>query len=183
MVWFYSHLDQTVSLVFLHSNNLRPDVSRWKHIPIKECERRCSAVCAGWLPALLLLFLPQFGEDEADNQQADDDGQHAQGQRQAQGPVHRVLAELSLVTQPAVAHQGGPATRRHLTGPVTVALGLSTGGQVGVHPSVLGEQVRDGHGRGRLEGTRRQTTGLKTHSTERSGWHTGKFRNYSDKSD
>lgn len=104
---------------------------------------------ARWLPALPFLLLPQFGKDVADDQQADDDGQHAQGQRQAQGAVHRLSAGLALVTQLAVAHQVAPTTRRQLTGPVTVALGLSTGGQVMVHTSGLGDQVRHRHGRGR----------------------------------
>lgn len=110
----------------------------WKQI-------QASRLCAGCLLALPPLLLPEFGEDEGHDEQADDDGQHAEGERQAQGPVHRVLAELSPVTQPAVAHQAASAARGHLTGPVTVALGLPTGGQAVVHTSGLAE-VRDGHG-------------------------------------
>lgn len=125
-----------------HLNNPRPGVSRTKQI-------QASSLCDGWLPALPSLFLPEFGEDEGDDEQADDDGQHAEGERQAQGPVHRVLAELSLVAKPAVAHEGGSAARGHLAGPVTVALGLPTGGQAVVNISGLTEQVRDGHGQGR----------------------------------
>lgn len=106
------------------------------------------------VPASLLLLLPQFGKDERYDQHADEDGHHAQGQRQTQLPVHRVLAGLSAVAELAVAHQTGSAARRDHTGAAAIALNLPTGGQVVVDASRFRRGERGGHcggGRGGQE--------------------------------
>lgn len=96
-------------------------------------------------PVPPLLPLPDLGEDEGHDQQPEDDGEHAQGQREAQGAVDRVLAELAPVAQLAVAHQIGAAARSRYAGTVVVALNLSTGGQAVVDASRLGSRDEGGH--------------------------------------
>lgn len=78
-------------------------------------------------PLLLLLSLSQFSNDESQDQQPHDDYDHTQGQRCTQGPVDRALAELTRVSQVAVACQVNTVIRRGYTGPVAAAVIHSTG--------------------------------------------------------
>lgn len=100
------------------------------------------------VPAPLLLLLPQLGQEESQGQQPDEEGQHTQGQRQAQRPVDRALAGFALVTQHAVTHQTGAATVGDHTGTAVIAPGLSTGGQAVVDASRLGRRDGGRHRRG-----------------------------------
>lgn len=96
--------------------------------------------------------LPQLGEDVGHDQQADDGGQHAQGQRQAQLPVDRVVAELPRVAELTFADRVATTGGREHTGTLAVAQGLATGGQAVVDASRLRIRDRGGHhsgGRGR----------------------------------
>lgn len=101
--------------------------------------------CCQLSPAILFLPLPQLGHNERQDQQADDYSQHADGQRDAQRSVHRVLTELAPVAQRAVTNQTGAATRRNHTGAMAVALSVSTGGQVVVDASGFGIRRKGGH--------------------------------------
>lgn len=104
--------------------------------------------CCQLSPAILLLPLPQLGHNERQDQQADDYGQHADGQRDAQCSVHRVLTGLTPVAQRAFTNQTGATTRRNHTGAMAVALSFCTGGQVIVDASGFGIRERGGHSGG-----------------------------------
>lgn len=110
-------------------------------------------------PLIFLLFLPHLGDDERQDQQPDDDGDHAQGQRQTQRPVDGVVAEFSPVAQMTVAHQTGAAARRRNAVAVVVALSHLTGGQAEVDASWLEVRKRGVH-------CRRWSGGNKTRSKE-----------------
>lgn len=99
-----------------------------------------------WIPVILLLLLSQFGKYESQDQHPNDDGHYAEGQRYAQRPVDRIVAELATVAQVAFAHQVAAASPRYDTGTMAVALQLSAGRQVVVDASRLG-RARGGHRR------------------------------------
>lgn len=91
--------------------------------------------CCHTSPLLLLLSLSQLSNDESQDHQPHDNENHTQGQRCAQGPVDCVLAELAPVSQVAVARQINTVILGDCTGPVAVAVIISTGRRTVVEAS------------------------------------------------